>query len=321
MTAWILVVGGLCILTLGADFLIRGATTLARRFGLSELLIGLTLVGFGTSTPELVSSIQAALDNEPGIALGNVVGSNIANILLILGASAMIAPVAVNPKAFRRDGLALTLATIQVVAISMTGIFSRPVGVFLIVCVLSYVVVAYITERTPAKTLNPEAIRHESEAAALPEAPGAPVVALGLCMGGLALLVVGAKALITGASDIASELGISTTIIGLTIVAVGTSLPELFTSVAAALKGRSELALGNVIGSNIYNCLGILGVTALTRPINVPVQIAHFDVWIMLAATGALLFFAMTRNKIERWEGALLLTAYAVYSIYLFMRV
>lgn len=311
MMNWVSIVAGLVILTIGAELLIRGATTLARRFGLSELLIGLTLVGFGTSTPELVSSVQAAMVGSPGVAVGNVVGSNIANILLILGLSALIAPIAVEPKAFRRDALALLLATIIAICVSLTGEFGRFAGVGFLIALAAYIFIAYVTERAAPDA--PETKRHEDEAAVLPSGPKSPVLLIALVVCGLALLMLGARFLVTGAINIASMMGVSETIIGLTIVAVGTSLPELITSVMAALRGKAALALGNVVGSNIYNLLGILGVTAAIAPIAAPAEIIAFDNWVMLAATLALIAFAMTQHRVGRIEGGLLVGGYTAY--------
>lgn len=319
MIEWALIAGGLVILTVGAELLIRGATALARQLGLSELLIGLTLVGFGTSTPELVTSVQAALVGAPGVAVGNVVGSNIANILLILGASAVIAPIAAEPKSFRRDSIAVILATLLAIAVSMTGEFGRLAGGAFLLALAAYIALAYLTER--AEPEEPETHRHEEAAAALPAAPRSPLLDILLALAGLGLLMVGAKLLIDGAIDVATTLGVSETVIGLTIVAVGTSLPELVTSVMAALKGRSALALGNVLGSNIYNLLGILGATALIRPVAAPAQIIRFDNWVMLAATVAMILLLRTHRQaagrigrqLGRLQGAGLLIAYAAY--------
>ncbi len=308
--AWLLIVAGLVILTFGAEALIRGAAGLARRLGLSELLIGLTLVGFGTSTPELVSSIEAAQSGSPGIALGNVVGSNIANILLILGLSAAIAPIAVEPKSFRRDMPAVLGATVLAAAVALTGAITRLAGTGFIAALAAYVLFAYLTERrAPAA---PEPARHEAEAGEIHGA-ASPLGAVGLALLGLALLVIGAKLLVSGAMTLAAALGVSEAIIGLSIVAVGTSLPEMLTSVMAALRGKSGLALGNVVGSNIYNLLGILGLTALIRPVAVSPEIMRFDIWVMIAATAGMAGFAWTRGRIDRWEGVLLLVAYAAY--------
>ncbi|WP_425409388.1 calcium/sodium antiporter [Hyphococcus sp.] len=308
--AWLSILSGLVLLTVGAEALIRGATGLARRLGLSELLIGLTLVGFGTSTPELVSSIEAALSGAPGIAVGNVVGSNIANILLILGLSAFISPIAVEPKSFRRDMPALVAATLVVIVVILTGSVGRYAGAAFLAAIGAYIIYAYRTERRAP--LQPEAVRHEAEAAQTPSA-SAPAKALLLTVFGLALLIAGAKLLVTGSIEVALSLGVSDAVIGLTIVAIGTSLPELVTSVAAAARGKSDLALGNVVGSNLYNLLGILGATALVQPIAVPSEIIRTDIWILLLATAAMALFAWTRGKVERWEGALFTAAYIAY--------
>ncbi len=314
---WFEIIGGLVVLTIGAEFLIRGSTALARRFGVSDLLIGLTLVGFGTSTPELVSSVQAALMGSPGVAVGNVVGSNIANILLILGLSAVIAPIAVEPKAFQRDGFVLLAATLMAIGVSMTGEFGRIAGGLFLATIALYIGYAYLTERrAPA---SPEAMLHAAEAAALPGGPKSPLLDIVLAIIGLALLIVGAKFLVSGAINIAASIGVSETIIGLTIVAIGTSLPELVTSVMAALRGKSALALGNVVGSNIYNLFGILGVTALIKPVAAPAEIVAFDNWVMLGATLLLIFFAVSKNKVSRLEGGALAAGYAAYIGWLVM--
>ncbi|HNR77003.1 MAG TPA: calcium/sodium antiporter [Parvularculaceae bacterium] len=308
---WISIAGGLVVLTIGAELLIRGSTTLARRFGVSDLLIGLTLVGFGTSTPELVSSIQAALVGSPGVAVGNVVGSNIANILLILGLSALIAPFAIEPNGFRRDGIVVLLATLAAIAASMTGEFTRIAGALFLGALASCIAYAFLTEKkAPA---SPAATVHAEEGASAPAAKASPAMSAMLALGGLALLIVGAKYLVSGAISLASDLGVSETIIGLTIVAVGTSLPELVTSVMAALRGKSALALGNVVGSNIYNILGILGVTALIQPVAAPVSIVAFDNWVMLGATLAMILFATTQSRLTRLEGGALVACYAAY--------
>lgn len=309
--AIIFITAGLIILTFGADLLVRGASALARRFGLSELLIGLTLVGFGTSTPELVSSIEAARTGASGIALGNVVGSNIANILLILGLSALIAPIAVEPKSFRRDAPVLALATLAAISIAFTGEFGRIAGAVFVASLAAYIAFAYRTER--AAPAAPETIRHEEEAAALPSAPEKMIFSIGFVVIGLVLLIAGAKMLVTGAVTIAGNLGVSETVIGLTVVAIGTSLPELMTSTLAALRGKSGLALGNVVGSNLYNILGILGVTALIGPLPVDPAILRIDIWVMFAATAALIVFARTSHRVNRTEGLVLVLGYVIY--------
>ncbi|MBJ3762809.1 calcium/sodium antiporter [Maribius pontilimi] len=302
---------GLVFLVAGGELLVRGAVALAARFGVSPLLIGLTVVGFGTSTPELVTSIQAALAGSPGIAVGNVVGSNIANILLILGVSAVLLPVIVSPAAFRRDGLALIAATIAVVILSQLGTLSRPVGLALIGGLIAYITLAYLGERTRTETAAPLPNMGDE-----PAQPGV-LLSIVLAVGGIALTVWGASLLVGAAVALAERWGVSDAIIGLTIVAVGTSLPELVTSIMAALRRQGDLAFGNVVGSNIYNLLGILGTTALVKPIAMPDSIAAFDVWVMLAVTVALGWVAVTGWKITRGEGALLLAGYAGYLAFL----
>jgi cation:H+ antiporter len=315
MNDWLMIGGGLVVLTIGAELLLRGATEIARRYGLSELLIGLTLVGFGTSTPELVSSLQAALQGSAGIAVGNVVGSNIANILLILGVTAFIAPIAVEAKSFHRDSIAVVLATVLAITLSMTTGFTRLAGGVFLAGLASYILLAYLTERR--RPDHPETERHEAAGAALPGGPRNVFIDLVMAVGGLAVLMVGAKLLIEGSISIATSLGVSETIIGLTIVAVGTSLPELVTSVMAAFRGKGEIALGNVIGSNIYNVLGILGATALVSPLEAPQQIVRIDNWVMLGATLAMVWFARTHAKISRFEGGALALAYSAYVVFL----
>lgn len=318
MNEWGLIVAGLALLTAGSDFLIRGATAIARRFGVSELLIGLTLVGFGTSTPELVSSVQAAMVGSPGVAVGNVVGSNVANILLILGAAAIIAPVPIPEKSFIRDTLAVAAATAAAIAVSMTGGFSRSAGAAFLLALAAYIVLAYLTERRAPDAA--ETIRKTEEAAALPALRAPLVVDFLFVAAGLALLVFGAKLFVGGAIGIAQAFGVSETIIGLTLVAVGTSLPELATSLMASLRGRGALALGNVVGSNIYNILGILGATALVRPLAAPAEIIRYDNWVMAGATALMILFAHTQRRINRFEGAALLLAYAAFVVWLARR-
>ena len=310
MTDWYSIAGGLVLLTVGAEVLIRGATALARQFGVSELLIGLTLVGFGTSTPELVSSVQAAFAGSPGVAVGNVVGSNIANILFILGLSAAISPFAVDQKAFRRDGFVCLAATIAAIGVSMTGEFGRLAGFAFLAAISLYIFYAFHSERRQPD--SPLTEQHLEDAAKF-QGPKAIWLDVVMAIAGLALLVVGARFLVTGAISVAAELGVSETIIGLTVVAIGTSLPELVTSVMAALRGKSALALGNVVGSNIYNLLGILGLTAVIHPVAAPKEIVAFDNWVMLGATLLMMVFVMSKSRLSRAEGVLMAAAYALY--------
>ena len=309
MTA-LLLAGGIVLLLAGGDLLVRGAVALARRIGVSPLLIGLTLVGFGTSTPELVTSLHAAMIGSPGIAIGNVVGSNIANILLILGIAALIRPLAVEPRAFRRDGAMLVASALACAVVVLIGTLQPLLGAAFVAGLAAYVVYTYRREKTAP---DASAAMHSHEADAAGTAPMGLPLALLLTVAGLALTIVGARLLVTGAVDLAQAVGLSETVIGLTIVAIGTSLPELITSTMAALRREGDVALGNVVGSNIYNVLGILGVTAMVEPIAVPPQIAQFDIWVMLLVTAALIVFGISDRRLSRIEAAVLLTAYAAY--------
>jgi len=304
---YLLLVFGLALLVAGGEGFVRGAVAIARRLGVSSLLIGLTLVGFGTSLPELVTSVQAALDGAPGIAVGNVVGSNIANILLILGVTAVIYPVAVDRGVLRRDGAVLVIAALAALAIVLIGTLGRTAGVVLVVMLIAYVIYSYIADRKGQAFAG---MREEVEATGGHQ----PItVSILLVIGGLGLTIFGARLLVSSAVEIATALGVSETVIGLTVVAVGTSLPELVTSVVAALRRHTDIALGNIIGSNIFNVLFILGVTALVQPIPVPDEIIRLDIWVMLAATALLLVFAYSGRQIVRWEGSAFLVAYLGY--------
>lgn len=299
---WIFLVLGLVALLGGGECLVSGAVALATRFRVPPMVIGLTLVGFGTSAPELFTSLQAARIGAPGIALGNVVGSNIANILLIVGLAALLRPILVDRARLKRDGLWLGAATILGVALSLQAGIGRVSG-GLLVAGLAAFLWATLRSGESAAALEPG----PTTARALPSA---------LRFGaGLALTILGAVLLVDGATGIARDMGIPETVIGLTLVAVGTSLPELVTSLLAARRGHGEVALGNVIGSNIFNILGILGLTALVKPLPVDPAIALWDAWVMLGATGILIVVAWTGFRIGRREGAALVAGYLAYLV------
>ncbi|MGS4945230.1 calcium/sodium antiporter [Meridianimarinicoccus sp. RP-17] len=308
---WITLGAGLVLLLAGGEALVRGSVAVAARLGVSRLLIGLTLVGFGTSTPELMASLQAALAGSPGIALGNVVGSNTANILLMLGISVMILPTVTDRAAFGRDGVVLVGASVLLAALVLWGTIGMAAGLGLLVLLTLYTVLAYRAEaRAPA---GPAAQVHDDMADAV-HPPHWPLWASALlALAGIAGVVAGASFLVGAATTIARAAGLSEAVIGLTLVAVGTSLPELVTGVMAALRRQGDVAFGNVVGSNIFNILGIIGVTATVTPLEVPAQIAGFDIWVMLAATGLLVVFAMTGWRLTRREGAVFLLGYAAY--------
>ena len=298
---YIYVVAGLIGLFFGGEALVRGSVGVARRLAIPPLLIGLTVVGFGTSTPELLVSVQAALRGVPDIAVGNIVGSNIANILLIVGVTALVWPITVTGATLRRDTLVMVGAGLALVPIFALGIIGRLPGLVLVAGLAGYLIWAY---RTPGAS--------EPEDADLP-APSSTWVSLLWVVGGLAVLMLGARFLVDGSVNIARGFGISEAFIGLTIVAVGTSLPELATSLIAAFRRQSEIAIGNIVGSNIFNVLGILGLTALITPVPVAGRFLTFDLPVMIAASLALTALLLTRPQIGQVVGVALLLAYVGY--------
>jgi len=317
---WLPLVGGFILLIVGGELLVRGAVQVAAGFGVSPLVIGLTLVGFGTSTPELVTSVQAALSDAPGIAYGNIVGSNIANILLIVGVAALISPIAVASTALRRDGAVMFAAAVIFSVLAWMLPLGRTVGTVFVAGLAAYIYLAFRQERASAPSghgavYDKSLALQEVDAAAVPAAPagGSVLVPILIALAGLALVVVGGRFLVDGAVSLARGFGVSETVIGLSIVAVGTSMPELVTSVVAGIKRQGDVAFGNIVGSNIYNILGIGGATALIEPGWVPAEIVGFDNLVMIGVTILLVVFAMTGARIARWEGAVLLTGYAAY--------
>jgi cation:H+ antiporter len=314
MNEWVSIAIGLVLLVVGGELLVRGAVASAKALGVSPLLIGLTLVGFGTSTPELVTSVTAALEGSPGIAVGNVVGSNIANILLILGVSAIIFPMVVDPKGFKRDAIMVSVAALAFMGVVLHGHMGALLGAAFIAALLSYLVFVYMQERAV-----PDEAALVAEHVAEDARPGPTNIVLSVVMAvaGIAVTIFGARFLVDGAISVAKAMSISDTIIGLTIVAVGTSMPELVTSVMAAIRKHSDVAYGNIIGSNVFNVFFILGTTAIIKPIAIPLQIAALDIWVMLGATALLVFFARSGFKLQRWEGFAFLGAYVAYTAYL----
>ncbi len=323
MLSLLLLAGGLVLLFVGGELLVRGSVRLAAGLGISPLVIGLTVVGFGTSTPELVTSVQAALRDTPGIAIGNIVGSNIANILLIVGLSALVFPIAIDSRGLKRDGAIMLAVAAVFAALSATMPLGRGIGLAFLAVLAIYLAAIVRIELRDARRdrgaiFEKARALEEADPQLDPARPQRhpPLLSLGLCLVGLALLVLGGHLLVDGAVDLARGLGISETVIGLTIVAVGTSLPELVTSLVAAIRREADVAFGNIVGSNIYNVLGIAGATAAISPLTVPAEIVTFDNIAMVAVSAILLVFAWTGMRICRTEGAVLLAAYAGY-IYL----
>ena len=311
MTAIAFVIIGLVGLIIGGELVVRGAVSAAKRFGISPMVIGLTLVGFGTSTPELVTSLQAALAGSPGIAIGNVVGSNTSNVLLILGIAAILVPIAVNPAAFKRDGSVMVLATVLCLVVVLIGDVGRLAGVVFLIALAGYLTLTLLSERRA--TATPAAAVYEAEAEAVLGPDYSLGISLIIASVGLVLTILGAQFLVSGAVSLARAAGVSETVIGLTIVAIGTSMPELVTSIIAVRKGQGDVALGNILGSNIFNILGILGLTAIVQPLSVPVQIVQLDIWVMLATTLLLVTFARTGWRIGRAEGSIMVASYFAY--------
>ncbi len=311
MNPTILLAIGVLLLWFGGEVFVRGSVAVARRFKVSQLMIGLTLVGFGTSLPELVTSVTAALDGAPGLAVGNVVGSNLANVLLILGAVAAIRPVVCDPEPFFRDAGALAVATAFATGLILFGHINRLSASILVLGLIVYIALVYRQERTkpgPAK----DVLVGEAEIAETPLE--SLTVTTAMVIIGLASVVGGAWVLVSGATALAISWGVSRTFMGLTIVAIGTSLPELVISGVAAFRGRSDVALGNIMGSNMFNLLAILGLTSVVVPIDVPPELRLFDLATMVAATVVLIVMASTKLSISRLEGMLFLIAYMVYS-------
>ena len=305
-------IGGLLCLWLGGEAFLHGSVAVAERLRVSQLMIGLTLVGFGTSLPELVTSLTAAFSGAPGLSVGNVVGSNIANVLLILGVAAVIRPVVCRPDAFYRDAAALAAATAVGTIMILGGHIGRIDGSVLLAGLVAYLVLVYRGERiehtSAARVLEGEAQIAQPTPTTLP-------VAILFVIGGLAGVVGGAWLLVTSATSLALVWGVSRTFMGLTIVAVGTSLPELVITSVASIRGRSDVALGNIMGSNMFNTLAILGFTAVSVPIEVPAALRLLDLLLMAAATALLIVTAATRMRIGRLEGVGFLLAYVAFTI------
>ena len=301
---------GIALLTVGGEALIRGSLAAAKRLGVSPLLSGLVIVGFGTSAPELVVSVNAAIDGRPDIAIGNVVGSNIGNILLILGVCALITPLAVKPLALRRDAVTVVAASLLFLVLVGGSALARVDAAIFLGALAAYLGWAYWSERFHAA---PSGELHQSEAEELSTVPKSVLWTAIAVVLGLLLLIAGSQVLLIGAIGIAAYFGVPEAVVGLTLVAVGTSLPELSISVIAAIRRHADVAVGNILGSNIFNLLGILGVSALLQPLPVHPRILHFDQWVMLGTSLLLLLFLYTGRRLSRAEGGVLLVGYGIY--------
>jgi cation:H+ antiporter len=315
VTEVLAVVAGLVVLIVGGELVVRDASGLARSLGISPIVIGLTVVAFGTSSPELMVSLGATLGGSPDIAVGNVVGSNIYNILLVLGVATLIRPLFVQQQLVRFDVPNVIAITVLLWFLVLDGSLAPIEGILLVALLGVYGFVSIRSGRRESVS-----VVSEYEAAVDASAPvrSRPRDVL-LLLIGLGALVVGAEALVGGATSLARSFGVPELVVGLTVVAIGTSMPELVTSVMAALRGQRDLAVGNAIGSNLFNILGVLGVTAIVAPGGIPVASSAiaFDIPVMIAVAVACLPLLFTGNVLRRWEGALFVTYAAIYTAYL----
>lgn len=314
MSEAIYIIVGLVLLFLGGESLLRGSVSLARSYGLSKLLVSAVIIGFGSSMPEMTVSVGAALKNSPDIALGNVIGSNIANILLIVGIAALLSPIHIKDSAIRRDVVWMLISVAGLVVLMWVNALNVYCGALLFLSLLGYIIWSFIQDRA-----HPNRVHEHMEEDAEPETSYTPVAAFIMCAVGLIALVGGASLLVDGAVSVARKFGISEAIIGLTIVAIGTSLPELATAIVASLKKHSDVVVGNILGSNIFNILAILGVTSMIKPIPVSPHLMHIDVWVMAAACIALSVLLVRKMTIGKLLGGAMLASYIGYSTWLYV--
>lgn len=309
---------GLAALVVGAELLVRGASKLALRFGISPLVVGLTVVSIGTSAPELAVSVQSGMSNQPDIAVGNVVGSNILNVLFILGLSALITPLIINRQLIRQEVPIMVGTSLLLAVLAWDGALSRIDGLILACLFAGYTAFVIVQSRREGTSSDP-ALQTIAD-------PGSGwnsklPVQIAMIIAGLILLVLGAGWLVGAAVTFAKLLGVSEMVIGLTIVSMGTSLPEVATSITAAIRGERDIAVGNVVGSNIFNILGVLGISSVVAPggLSIAPAMAAFDIPVMIAVAIACLPIFFTGNLLARWEGALFLALYVGYTVYLVM--
>jgi len=312
----ILFIVGLVLLVAGAEVLVKGASRLAAGFRISPLVIGLTVVAFGTSAPELAVSTGAALSGQGDIALGNVLGSNIFNVLFILGLSALIAPLVVSRQLIRLDVPIMIGASLLVILLALDGSLGRFDGILLFALIIAYTLFLIISSR---RANRPD----DASELGVPDAEhsGSVLINVLMVLGGLVMLVIGARWLVDGAVIMATSLGVSERVVALTIVAAGTSLPEVATSIIASLRGQRDIAVGNVVGSNIFNLLAVLGVSSMLAPVGIAVSeaVLRFDMLVMFAVALACLPIFISGMRINRWEGLLFMAYYIVYTLHVVM--
>ena len=317
---WLFILFGLILLFAGGEASLHGAVSLAKRLGVSPAIIGLTIIGFGTSAPELVVTIQATFAGQQGLAIGNVVGSNISNLLLILGVGAMICPLICSPAALKRDGLMMLFAFSILFILARIGVIQSWHGAIMLAILIIFIVWSYYCDRKSSQAVknniainNEAAELHIREAEEISEKPATTVISILYIIAGLFCLVGGAHILVLGAVNIAQSYNIPDTIIGLTIVSIGTSLPELAATVIAAMRRHTDVAIGNIIGSCLFNIFSILGITAMISPIEIAADIRDFDIWVMIAAALVLIPLLNKNRKLCHFDGAILITLYMAY--------
>ncbi len=321
MTALLLFLGGLAALVVGADLLVRGASKLALGFGISPLVVGLTIVAFGTSAPEMAVSVGAVLEGKTDIAIGNVVGSNVFNVLFILGLSALIVPLVVNVQLIRQEVPIMIGASLLLLLLGLDGRVSAWEGALLVVLLGVYTVFLVLQSRRETQAAQDEFAAEMPPLDAQSWDARLPVQLLMIGVG-LAALVFGSQWLVEAAVTFAKAMGVSDLVIGLTIVAAGTSMPEVAASITAAVKGERDIAVGNVVGSNTFNILGCVGLSGLASGdagLLLSQAVLNFDLWVMLAVALACLPVFLTGREIARWEGAVFLVYYAAYVGYLIL--
>jgi cation:H+ antiporter len=314
-----LLLGGLVLLVVGGELLVRGASKLALVAGISPLVIGLTVVAFGTSAPELAVSVQAGLAGNPNIAVANVVGSNIFNVLFILGLCAIILPLMVAQQLIRLDVPIMIGVSLLVYVMAVDGRLGLTDGLLLFAGIIIYTIWAIRKSRQETKAVQAEYDQEYGENPGTRHGPLEILLNVGFVIGGLAVLILGARWLVDGAIALAQSLGVSDVVIGLTIVAAGTSMPEVAASVVAAIRKERDIAIGNVVGSNIFNILAILGISGMITPggLVVAPTMASFDMLVMIGVALACLPIFFSGYAIARWEGAVFLAAYVAYTVYL----
>jgi len=313
---FVMILAGLILLVFAGDALVKGAVNLSLRLGVPALIVGLTVVSFGTSAPELLVSVQAVLDDAPSLALGNVVGSNIANILLVLGVPALIAALPVA-KDLRADFLMMMGATFLFIALAFAGPLGWPHGLALLAGLGVMLWYSYIRARAHRAEAGAAQVDDVEELeGAEPGMSGKRITAY--LLGGIIGLPLGANLLVEGAVNVATTMGVSEAVIGLTLVAIGTSLPELATTMMAAVRREAGVALGNVIGSNMFNLMCIIGVASLIGPLPVPPSMLHLDLWVMAASSALLGVFVLSGRSIGKLSGLGLIALYVLYLLHLF---